>query len=65
MLTTNQKPAIGTHPTKRKESKRNTKYSHQITEGKTATEEGTKETYKNNPKTMSKMSISIYLLIIL
>ena len=48
----------------RKESKHNTKYSHQITEGKTAKEEGTKETYKNNPNTMSKMSISTYLAII-
>lgn len=52
-------------PTKKiHESKHNTKYSHQITEGKTAKEEGTKETYKNNPKTMSKMSISTYLAII-
>ena len=31
MLTTNQKPTIGTHPTKRKESKHTTRQYHQTT----------------------------------
>ena len=62
-----KKPIVDTHThthTHTKESKHNTKYSHQITQGKTAKGKGTKETYKNNPKTMSKMSISTYLAII-
>lgn len=59
MATTNQKPAKDTHKIKRKEPKQNTKENQQTTR-----DEGTDKNYKNKQKTINKMTISTYLLII-
>ena len=54
MVTANQKPTIDTHTKKEKESKHNTKVSHQITreENKRGREE--KRPTKINPKQLTK-----------
>ena len=48
--TTNQESTVETYTHKGKQSKHNTKDSHQITQEK-------KRTYKNKPKTIKKMVI--------
>ena len=62
MVTMNQKSIIDTH-TKRERNANNTKDSHQITieENKRRLTKGTKKTYKNNPRTINKMVIRIYI----
>ena len=59
MVTTNQKSTIDTHTKKKKESKHNTKVSHQITreENKRGSEE--KIPTKTNPKQLTKWNINI------
>ena len=46
VVTTNEKPKIDTHTQKRKESKHNSKYSHQITTEKSKTTRNKKELQK-------------------
>ena len=48
MITTNQKSTIETHKKKKKESKHNTKVSHQIT--REENKEGKEKKTKTNPK---------------
>ena len=62
MVTTNQKSTINTHAKKKKQSKYNTKDSHQIT--REHKRKGRKKTYKNKSKTIKKMAIRIYISII-
>ena len=64
MVTTNQKSTIDTQAKMKKQSKHNTKVSHQITreENKRGREE--KKTYKNKSKTTNKMDIRTYISII-
>ena len=64
IVAANQKSTIDTHTQKKKESKQNTKVSHQITrkESKRGREE--KNTYKNKSKTINKMAIRTFILII-
>ena len=55
MVTTNQKSTIDIHKKNKKESKHNTKHSHQITrEEKRGREE-------NKPKTINKMAVRTYI----
>ena len=58
MVTANQKSTIDTHTKKKKESKHNTKVSHQTT--REQKRKVRKETYKNKSKTIKKMAIGIY-----
>ena len=58
----NHKPIKYTHTKKRKESKHNTKLSHQIT--KEQKRKGRKNTYENKSRTISKMAIITYISII-
>ena len=53
MVTTNQKSVIYLHTKKKKESKHNTKESHQITREENK-EEREKKTYKNKSKQLTK-----------
>ena len=66
MVTTNRKATTDTHTKKKKESKHNTKVSHQIT--REQKRKGRKKTYKNKYKTINKirirMAIRTYILII-
>ena len=63
MITTNQKYIVNTHRERKKESKYNTKESHQIT-GENNQKKKQKTThYKNNPKTI-KMAIRTYISVI-
>ena len=59
MATANQKYIIDTHTHKRKESKHNTKDSHQVTREKSITRKEQKTT-KIKKKQMNKMAISTY-----
>ena len=52
-----------THMHKRKESKHNTKYSHQITKEERK-KKGRKKTYKNKSRTINQMAVRIYISII-
>ena len=52
MGTANQKPTIDTHTKKKKQSKHNTKDSHQITREKKR--KGKKRPTKTNPKQLTK-----------
>ena len=63
MVTTNWKSTIDTHTKKKKESKRNTKVSHQITREKQK-RTGRKKTYKNKSTTISKMAVRTYISVI-
>ena len=63
-VTTNQKSTIDTHTKKKKESKHNTKVSHQITREEKKNRKGRKKTYKNKSKPNKKMAIEAYILII-
>ena len=57
MVTANQKSIIDTHTQKRKESKHNTKDSHQITRE----QKRRKKTFKNKSKTINKMAIKTHM----
>ena len=62
-VTVNEKSIIDTHANKKKESKQNIKERQQITKGEN--ERGKEEkTYKNNYKTINKLVIRTYILII-
>ena len=63
MVTTNQKPIIDAQMKKRKESKHNTKDSHQILRERS--KRRTTKNYKNNQKTSNKMAINAYLSVII
>ena len=64
MVTTKQKPIVGTQKVKVKESKHSTKESHQITkEGRNRRRKGQRGTTKVLEK-MNKMAINTYLSII-
>ena len=54
MVTTNQKSTIDTHTNKKKQSKHNTKDSHQATREQ---KKGRKKTNKTKSKTVNKMAI--------
>ena len=54
MVTTNQKSTIDTHTQKKKESKHNTKYSHQITGGETKRGREEARTTNTIPKQLTK-----------
>ena len=54
MVSTNQKSTIGTHTKKKKESKYNTKVSHQITSEQNKRGRAEKTTIKTNPKQLTK-----------
>ena len=60
MVTTNQKPIIDAQMKKRKESKHNTKDSHQILRERSKRRRTTKN-YKNNQKTSNKMAMCLKL----
>ena len=62
MVTANRKSTIDTHTKKKKESKHNSKVSHQIT--REQKRKGQKNTYKNKSKTINKMAIRTYMSII-
>ena len=62
MVTANKKSTIDIHMKKKKESKHNTKNSHQIT--KEQKRKGRKKTYKNKCKTINKMAVRTYISII-
>ena len=62
MVTANQKSTIDIHTKKKKESKHNTKDSHQIT--REENKRGRKKTCKNKSKTINKMVIRTYISII-
>ena len=59
MVTANQKSTIDIHTKKKKESKHNTKDSHQIT--REENKRGRKKTCKNKSKTINKMAIRTYI----
>ena len=54
MVTTSQKSTIDTHTKKKKESKHNTKYSHQITRGENKRGREEARTTKTIPKQLTK-----------
>ena len=60
MVTTNQKPIIDAQMKQRKESKHNTKDSHQILRERSKRRRTTKN-YKNNQKTSNKMAMCLKL----
>ena len=62
MATTNRKSTIDTHTKKKKESKHNAKDSYQIT--REEEKKGKNKTYKNKSKTINKIAIRTYILII-
>ena len=62
MITTDQKSTIDTHTKKKKQSKHNTKDSHQIT--REQKRKGRKNTYKNKTETIKKMAVRTYISII-
>ena len=62
MVTTNEKSIVGVYTKKKKESKHNTKSSHQITREQKGKER--ENTYKNKSKTINKTAISTYISII-
>ena len=60
LLITNQKPTIDVHTyTQKKQSKHNTKDSHQI--AREQKRKGRRKTWKNKPKTIKKMAIRTYI----
>ena len=61
MVTTNQKSITNIQTEKKKESKYNTKNSHQITKKENKEERKNKKTYKNKSKTINKMAIRTYI----
>ena len=63
MVTANWKSTIDTHTKEKKQSKHNTKASHQITK-KEKKRKGGKKTYKNKSKTINKRAIRTYISII-
>ena len=65
LVTINIKSIINTQTKKKKESKHNTKDSHQITgEENKRRRKGKKKPYKSNPKTINKLAIRTYISII-
>ena len=64
MVTKNQKSIIDTHTTKEKESKHNTKFSHQITRKQKGKKIRGKKASRNKSKTINKMAIRTYISII-
>ena len=54
MVTKNQKSIIDTHTTKEKESKHNTKFSHQITRKQKGKKLEEKKPPETNPKQLTK-----------
>ena len=62
MVTTNQKSIIDIHTKKKKKSKYNIKNSYQITREKKR--KGRKKTYKTKSKTIDKMAVRTYILMI-
>ena len=62
MGTAKQKTTIDTHTKKKKQSKHNTKDSHQIT--REQKRKGRKNTYKNKTETIKKMAVRTYISII-
>ena len=63
MITTNQKYIVNIHRERKKESKYNTRETHQITGENNHQKKKEKNHYKNNPKTI-KMAIRTYISII-
>ena len=61
MVTANQKSTTDTHTNEKKQSKHNTKDSHQITREE---KKGRKKTNKNKSKTSNKMTIRTYISVI-
>ena len=59
MVTANQKSIINTYPNKKKQSKYNTKDSHQIV--REQEKKGRKKTNKTKSKTINKMIIRTYI----
>ena len=64
MVSANQKSTIDTHIKKKKESKHNTKVSYQITRQQDKEEGKEKQLHKNECKTINKIAIRTYMLII-
>ena len=64
MVTANPKSIIDIHTKKKKESKHNTENSYQITREEKKRGKEEKKTYKNKSKTINKMAIRTYILII-
>ena len=64
MVTARQKSIIDIHTKRKKEAKPNTKDSHQITREENQRRKEKKRPTKTNPKTINKMAIGIYIMVI-